>query len=87
MQYVDICRRRCVVSLVDGKKILEENSQWKNERDKRLFCSRSSSPEKNNKIDFCILTFLLGHTQIQMGNVVEDDFVKYLNLNMKRALK
>ena len=25
--------------------------------------------KKNNKIDFCILTFLLGHTQIQMGNV------------------
>ena len=43
--------------------------------------------KKNNKIDFCILTFLLGHTQIQMGNVVEDDFVKYLNLNRKRALK
>ena len=88
MQYVDICRRRCVVSLVDGKNSLEENSQWKSERDKRLFCSHSSSPEKkNNKIDFCILTFLLGHTQIQMGKVVEDDFVKDLNLNRKKSPK
>ena len=43
--------------------------------------------KKHNKIDFCILTFLLGHTQIQMGKVVEDDFVKYLNLNRKKSPK
>ena len=43
--------------------------------------------KKNNKIDFCILTFLLGHTQIQMGKVVEDDFVKDLNLNRKKSPK
>ena len=36
--------------------------------------------KKNNKIDFCILTFLLGHTQIQMGKVVEDDICKMFEL-------